>query len=78
MATFRVISSPKVGLICVVVFLVVYFLSLLNKYHRVDNNRLVTDSTYIYEPRGEKTGLRGIRPGPTQTGLYSHRRWLDA
>ena len=24
-----------------------------------------------------KTGLRGFRPGPTQTGLYSHRRWLE-
>ena len=30
------------------------------------------------EPRCEKTGLRGIRPGPTQTGLYSYRRWLEA
>ena len=30
------------------------------------------------EPRREKTGLRGFRPGPTQTGLYSHRRWLEA
>ena len=34
------------------------------------------DSTF--EPRCEKTGLRGFRPGPTQTGLYSHRRWLEA
>ena len=25
-----------------------------------------------------KTGLRGFRPGPTQTGLCSHRRWLEA
>ena len=31
-----------------------------------------------YEPRCEKTGLQGFRPGPTQTGLCSHRRWLDA
>ena len=31
-----------------------------------------------YEPRCEKTCLRGFRPGPTQTGLYSHRRWLKA
>ena len=31
----------------------------------------------IYEPRCEKTGIRGFRPGPTQTGLYSHRRWLE-
>ena len=30
------------------------------------------------EPRCEKTGLRGFRPGPTQTGLYNHRRWLEA
>ena len=30
------------------------------------------------EPRCEKTGLWGFRSGPTQTGLYNHRRWLDA
>ena len=30
------------------------------------------------EPHCEKTGLRGFRPGLTQTGLYSHRRWLEA
>ena len=30
------------------------------------------------EPRSEKTGLRGFRPGPTQTRLYNHRRWLEA
>ena len=28
----------------------------------------------LFEPRSEKTGLRGIRPGPTQTKLLSHRR----
>ena len=32
----------------------------------------------IFKPRSEKTGLRGFRPGPTQTGLYNHRRWLEA
>ena len=31
-----------------------------------------------HEPPSEKTGLRGFRPGPTQTMLYSHRRWLEA
>ena len=31
-----------------------------------------------YEPRCEKTGLRGFRPGLTQTGLYSYRRCLEA
>ena len=34
--------------------------------------------TARFEPRCEKTGLRGFRPGPTQTGLYSHRRWIEA
>ena len=28
----------------------------------------------INEPCCEKTGLRGFRPGRTETGLYSHRR----
>ena len=32
----------------------------------------------ITEPRREKTGLRGFRPGLTQTGLYSHRSRLEA
>ena len=32
----------------------------------------------INEPRREKTGLRGFRPGLTQTNLYSHRSRLDA
>ena len=31
-----------------------------------------------YEPRFEKTGLRGFRPGPTQTGLYNYRRLPEA
>ena len=31
-----------------------------------------------YELRCEKTGLRGFRPDPTQNGLCSHRRWLEA
>ena len=29
-------------------------------------------------PRREKTGLRGFRPGPTQTGLYKLRKELEA
>ena len=31
-----------------------------------------------YEPRCENNGPRGFRPGPTQTGLYNYRRWLEA
>ena len=34
-------------------------------------------TSLLYEPCSEKTGLRGFRPGPTQTGLYSHKRWLE-
>ena len=34
--------------------------------------------TLSYEPRREQIGLRGFRPGPTKTGQYSHRRWLEA
>ena len=30
------------------------------------------------EPRCEKTGLRGFRPGPTQTDLYKLRKELEA
>ena len=30
------------------------------------------------EPRCEKTGLWGFRPGLTQTRQYNHRRWLEA
>ena len=33
---------------------------------------------FVYEPLREKTGLRGFRPGPTQTRLYNHTRWLEA
>ena len=36
-----------------------------------------SDAILIFEPRCEKTGLRGFRPGPTQTGQYIHRRWLE-
>ena len=32
----------------------------------------------LSQPRLNKTCLRDFRPGSTQTGLYSHRRWLQA
>ena len=37
-------------------------------------NRFSRKVSLIYEPRSEKTGLRCFRPGPTQTGMYSHTR----
>ena len=39
---------------------------------------ILTFSGRLNEPHCVKTGLRGFRPGPTQTGLYSHRGWLEA
>ena len=30
----------------------------------------------LFEPRHEKTCLRGCRSSPTQAGMYNHR-WLD-
>ena len=41
-------------------------------------NYIDTQDIKIYEPRREKTGLRGFRPGPTQTGLYKLRKELEA
>ena len=52
-------------------------------YHRGDTRQVsFGDNTTVIqlssnEPRSEKTGLRGFRPGSTQTGLHSHRRWLE-
>ena len=40
--------------------------------------KLVIPTEMMNEPRCEKTGLRGFRPGLTQTWLYSHRKWLEA
>ena len=47
------------------------------------NGRYIISASFlmgwlIFEPHSEKNDLRDFRPGLTQTGLYSHRRWLDA
>ena len=42
------------------------------------NDSILMGYKTLNEARSEKTGLRGFRPGPTQTGLYSHKRWLEA
>ena len=39
---------------------------------KVVKNLNVRNETKIFEPRHEKTCLRGFRPGKTQTGLRSH------
>ena len=35
-------------------------------------------SHVLFEPRREKTGLWGFRPGPTLTNLYQLRKELEA
>ena len=50
----------------------------MQKLHGIHTN--VDEHMYFSfkdEPRRQKTGLRGFQPGPTQTGLGSHRRWLE-
>ena len=49
---------------------------LRKRFEELEIKCAVSTVIFPYEPRSEKTGLRGFRPGPTQTGLYSHRRWL--
>ena len=39
---------------------------------------VLTCTCMSYEPHREKTGLRGFRPGPRQTGLCNYTRWLEA
>ena len=34
--------------------------------------------TTLFEPVHEKSNNLGFPPGPIQTRLYSHRRWLEA
>ena len=38
---------------------------------------LYSNRITLNEPRREKTGLRGFRPGLTQTGLYSFSNSLE-
>ena len=55
---------------------IIIFTAVKNK--SILHGRVIVIDSFIFEPRCEKTGLRGFRPGPTQTRLYSHRRWLEA
>ena len=43
-----------------------------------DNTIISVLSRFTNEPVRDKTSNLGFRPGPTQTGLYSHRRSLEA
>ena len=42
------------------------------------NNQFETENDhYLFELRHEKPVFWGFRSGPTQTGLYNHRIWLQ-
>ena len=49
----------------------------LISHEYIENSEMITKQI-LNEPRSEKTGLRGFGPGPTQIGLYRHRRWVEA
>ena len=59
---------------------VVMMVSTYNRKHNASSPMLLdpTRTSLLNEPRSEKTGLRGLRQGPTQTGLYNHTRGLEA
>ena len=58
--------------------------TLSTKLHTSGDDKCVFFSVRMWlflspdEPCHEKTCLHGFRPGPTQTGLYGHRKWLEA
>ena len=56
--------------------------SIYNECYGLSLDRISFDlqiSFFLYaEPRCKKNSLRGFRPGPAQTGLYSHRKLLKA
>ena len=63
------------------IFLVVLIVCLTYFYKSYfENNKtlIVIVRMHTFEPVHEKTNNLGFRPGLTQTGLYKHRRWLEA
>ena len=42
------------------------------------NVKPIAELAFLIKPPCEKTGLRGFRPGPTQTRLHNQRRWRYA
>ena len=41
-------------------------------------DKLNIDEDFNFKEGSIRSYIRGFRSGPTQTGLYSHRRWLEA
>ena len=51
----------------------IWFIQVQQQQFILGSNTINTSKLFSYEP----TGLRDFRPGPTETGLFSHRRWLE-
>ena len=50
----------------------------MSSFEEGSGRKVGIKSWLIYEPRQEKTCLRGLRPVKTQTGFHSHRDKLEA
>ena len=57
---------------------VLYHFAIQAQWFEFNNVNIKVIGCRIFEPRSEKTGFRGFRPGPTQIGLQINRRWLEA
>ena len=60
-------------LICLSYCLIFHSKNAFNEIQSCCPARTVLLLSRLFEPRREKTGLRGFRPGLTQTDLYIHR-----
>ena len=81
MISFRV--NPKLICIFVLAYAKCWFSHDAAHFCPFSMKKLVVGNFYeflqlTFEPRREKTGILGFRPGLTQTRLYSYRRWLVA
>ena len=62
--------------LCIYVWYCIEFEELKNEH--IAMTRKLVSTTLNNEPMREKTSSLGFRPGPTQTGLYKHRRQLES
>ena len=69
-------------LVEIIIIVTAISIDCINPYLQVLSQYLKTADFHrmklINEPVHEKTNNLGFRPGPTQTGLYSHRSRLEA
>ena len=74
-------KSCSLDLLCVLHVICLFVISVISYFcseGRILDLIVPNPGHCLYMPRHEKTGLRGFRPGLTQTRMYSHIRWLEA